>query len=77
MIHYSGMVHTGYDSTPGTLEHDLLKKSRTLNSEFYKSKGLPIYTCGAIVAAKSPSEVGHFRLSKTNTLFPASIETGR
>src|SRR4051794_22192000 len=43
----SGILHTGFDSTPGELETDLILRARALRDPVLEALGLPVIRCGA------------------------------
>jgi glycerol-3-phosphate dehydrogenase len=47
----SGIVHTGFDSTPGELETDLILSSARLRDEITAALGIPVLRCGAVMRA--------------------------
>src|SRR4051794_12387237 len=47
----SGIVHTGFDSTPGELETELILASARLRDEVTAALGIPVLRCGAVMRA--------------------------
>jgi glycerol-3-phosphate dehydrogenase len=47
----SGIVHTGFDSTPGELETELILASARLRAEVTVALGIPMLRCGAVLRA--------------------------
>jgi glycerol-3-phosphate dehydrogenase len=47
----SGILHTGFDSTPGELETELILRSASLRDELVKALGVPVLRCGAVMQA--------------------------
>jgi glycerol-3-phosphate dehydrogenase len=45
----SGILHTGFDSPPGTLETDLILRSAALRDPLLEALGLPVLRCGALL----------------------------
>jgi glycerol-3-phosphate dehydrogenase len=45
----SGILHTGFDSTPGTLETRLILRAAELREEVLPALGVPVIRCGALV----------------------------
>ncbi len=43
----SGILHTGFDSTPGELETELILRSAQLREELAQELGVPLWRCGA------------------------------
>ncbi len=43
----SGILHTGFDSTPGELETQLIRRSALLRDEVLDTLGVPVLRCGA------------------------------
>ncbi len=43
----SGILHTGFDSTPGELETRLILRSAALREELLDELGVPVWRCGA------------------------------
>jgi glycerol-3-phosphate dehydrogenase len=52
----SGILHTGFDATPGELETELILRSATLRDPVLEALGLPVMRCGALLA---PLDDGH------------------
>jgi len=45
----SGIVHTGFDSTPGELETELILRSAALRDPVAEALGVPLLRCGAVL----------------------------
>lgn len=45
----SGILHTGFDSTPGELETELILRSAELRDPLLEALGLPVLRCGALL----------------------------
>ena len=45
----SGILHTGFDSTPGELETELILRSAQLRDEVVEALGIPVWRCGALL----------------------------
>lgn len=45
----SGILHTGFDSTPGELETELILRSAELRDEVVEALGIPVWRCGALL----------------------------
>lgn len=56
----SGVLHTGFDSTPGELETDLILRSAELRDEVMAALGIPALRCGAVMRAgeRAPAVLG-------------------
>jgi glycerol-3-phosphate dehydrogenase len=52
----SGILHTGFDSTPGALETELILRSSELREQAFASLGVPRLRCGARMRARDDSE---------------------
>jgi glycerol-3-phosphate dehydrogenase len=52
----SGILHTGFDSTPGELETRLLLRSAELRDELLGDLGVPVLRCGAVLAPRGEAE---------------------
>ena len=53
----SGILHTGFDSTPGELETQLLLRSAELRPAVLEELGIPVLRCGAILEPRDAVEV--------------------
>lgn len=53
----SGILHTGFDSTSGTLESALVKRGYELYQDFAKDVALPIKRVGAYMVAWTDEEL--------------------
>jgi glycerol-3-phosphate dehydrogenase len=52
----SGILHTGFDSTPGELETRLILRSAALREELLGELGVPLWRCGARLAPDGDDE---------------------
>jgi glycerol-3-phosphate dehydrogenase len=52
----SGIVHTGFDSTPGELETKLILRAATLRDPVLQALGLPVLRCGAVLRPRDDGE---------------------
>jgi glycerol-3-phosphate dehydrogenase len=52
----SGILHTGFDSTPGELETALILRSAELRDEVLDALGIPVLHCGAMLNARDDDE---------------------
>ena len=52
----SGIVHTGFDSTPGELETRLILRSAELRDPVLDALGIPVLHCGAVLRASDDEE---------------------
>jgi glycerol-3-phosphate dehydrogenase len=52
----SGILHTGFDSTPGELETRLILRSAQLREELLEDLGVEVWRCGARLHANSDEE---------------------
>jgi len=52
----SGIIHTGYDATPGTLESRLVVAANPMFDKLAKELDIPFIRCGAILTAVSQEE---------------------
>ena len=50
----SGILHTGFDSTPGELETKLILRSAELRDEVLPALGVPVRRCGALIRGVEP-----------------------
>jgi glycerol-3-phosphate dehydrogenase len=53
----SGILHTGFDSTPGELETTLILRSAALREELHSELGVSVWRCGATLRPQSEEEV--------------------
>ena len=53
----SGILHTGFDSTPGELETRLLLRSAQLREELLDEVGVPVLRCGARLTPNGEEDV--------------------
>jgi glycerol-3-phosphate dehydrogenase len=49
----SGILHTGFDSTPGELETELILRSAALRDAVLGALGVPVLRCGALLRPRS------------------------
>jgi glycerol-3-phosphate dehydrogenase len=52
----SGILHTGFDSTPGELETELILRSAVLRNPVLDALGVPVLRCGAVMRG-APAEL--------------------
>ena len=52
----SGILHTGFDSTPGQLETALILRSAALRDAVIDAAGIPVLRCGATLTPRSAAE---------------------
>ena len=52
----SGIVHTGFDAPPGSIETSCLRKSQELWPELVEKLKIPFLPCGAVMVATSEEE---------------------
>ena len=52
----SGIVHTGFDAKPGTVEADCLRRSREMWPKLVEDLKIPYIPCGAIMVATNDEE---------------------
>jgi glycerol-3-phosphate dehydrogenase len=52
----SGILHTGFDSTPGELETALILRSAELRDAVIEDLGVPILRCGAILTPRDAED---------------------
>ncbi len=52
----SGILHTGFDSTPGELETDLILRAAELRDPVLDVLGLPVLRCGALMRPLAPGD---------------------
>jgi glycerol-3-phosphate dehydrogenase len=52
----SGILHTGFDSTPGALETHLILRSAQLRERLLDGLGVPLLRCGARLRARDDTE---------------------
>src|SRR5277367_2066669 len=52
----SGILHTGFDSTPGELETHLILRAAALREELLEELGVAVWRCGAILAPREADE---------------------
>jgi glycerol-3-phosphate dehydrogenase len=52
----SGILHTGFDSTPGELETQLILRSAALRDEVIDALGVPVIRCGATLRPRDQRE---------------------
>jgi glycerol-3-phosphate dehydrogenase len=53
----SGILHTGFDSKPGTLETQLIRKQSERWPTIFEELGIPYKKVGAVLLAKNQSEI--------------------
>lgn len=52
----SGILHTGFDSTPGELETDLILRAGRLRPPVLSALGVPFLRCGAVIEPRRPED---------------------
>jgi glycerol-3-phosphate dehydrogenase len=52
----SGILHEGFDSSPGELETELILRSAELRDDVLRALGLPVLRCGALVRPREEAE---------------------
>jgi glycerol-3-phosphate dehydrogenase len=52
----SGILHTGFDSTPGELETELIVRSAALRDPVLEQAGVPVLRCGALLRPHGEDE---------------------
>lgn len=52
----SGIVHTGFDAKPGTVEAECLRRSRSLWPQLVEKLRIPLIPCGAVMVATNDEE---------------------
>lgn len=52
----SGIVHTGFDAKPNTIEAECLRRSRSLWPELVEQLKIPFIPCGAVMVATNDEE---------------------
>jgi glycerol-3-phosphate dehydrogenase len=52
----SGILHTGFDSTPGELETDLILAAATTRDSVMTALGIPVLRCGALMRPQDASQ---------------------
>src|ERR1700704_5766444 len=52
----SGILHTGFDSTPGELETDMILRSAELRDRVLDALGVPVIRCGALMRPLEPAQ---------------------
>jgi glycerol-3-phosphate dehydrogenase len=57
----SGILHTGFDSTPGQLETGLILRSAILREELGEELGVRVWRCGARLQARGEDELAAVR----------------
>ncbi|MDI3329061.1 MAG: NAD(P)/FAD-dependent oxidoreductase [Alicyclobacillaceae bacterium] len=68
----SGIIHTGFDAKPDTLEAKLLQESRDLWPDLIESLRIPYLPCGAVMVA---TEEEHWETISTK-IIPTARENG-
>jgi glycerol-3-phosphate dehydrogenase len=62
----SGILHTGFDSTPGELETALILRAAELRDRLLEALGVPVLRCGALMRPRSDSEAEAVGALKAN-----------
>jgi glycerol-3-phosphate dehydrogenase len=52
----SGILHTAFDSAPGELETELIRRSTVLRDRWLHAAGIPVIRCGATVRPRGEEE---------------------
>ncbi len=52
----SGILHTGFDSTPGELETAMILRAAALRDDVLDTLGVPILRCGAVLRPRTPED---------------------
>ena len=52
----SGVLHTGFDSTPGELETELILRAAAIRDPVLDALGVPVLRCGAVIEPASAVE---------------------
>ena len=52
----SGILHTGFDSAPGSLETELILRSAALRDPVLAALELPVWRCGALMSPRDGAE---------------------
>ncbi|SEN80908.1 NAD(P)/FAD-dependent oxidoreductase [Paenibacillus sp. OV219] len=52
----SGIIHTGFDAKPGTIEADCLRRSQELWPDLIANLRIPFLPCGAVMVARNEEE---------------------
>lgn len=68
----SGIVHTGFDAKPGTLEAKLLRRSQQIWPKLVEELGIPLIRSGAVMVARSDADMDYIR----NKLIPGAAANG-
>jgi glycerol-3-phosphate dehydrogenase len=73
----SGILHTGFDSTPGELETQLILRSAELRDPVVEALGIPVWRCGAllhdrVIEGESITDPVHY----TRALAAAAVACG-
>ena len=53
----SGVLHTGFDSTPGDLETQLIIRSAAIRGELMEALGVPVMDCGAVLTPEGEEQL--------------------
>ena len=53
----SGVLHTGFDSTPGELETELILRSAAIRGELLEALGVPVMDCGAVLTPEGEEQL--------------------
>lgn len=52
----SGVLHTGFDSTPGELETELILRAAAIRDHVLDALGVPVLRCGAVIEPRTAVE---------------------
>jgi glycerol-3-phosphate dehydrogenase len=62
----SGILHTGFDSTPGDLETRLILRSAAIRGELLEALGVPVMECGAILTPEGEEQLAAVEALEAN-----------
>src|SRR3954452_2943398 len=62
----SGILHNGFDSTPGELETELLLRSVTLREGVLEELAIPVLRCGALLRPRADEDTVTIRALAEN-----------
>src|SRR5690606_34007672 len=62
----SGILHTGFDSTPGNLETELILRSAAIRPDVLKSLGIPVIEAGAVLTPRDEGDHETIRALASN-----------
>lgn len=67
----SGILHTGFDSTPGELETELILRAAAIRGDLLDALGVPVMECGAVLTPD-----GEEQLAAVDALEESARENG-